>query len=118
MAPEVVLEEPYKSNVDTWSLGVTMIEMMDRVPPLYYLEDTSDIYAEIIYGGSPKFHFTKPSSSMAEIVQWMLTHNSIVRPYPQAVLKKMYTEIKRGNLRCTKQRDLARLVCQVFPDSL
>ncbi|KAL9547521.1 hypothetical protein MBANPS3_006131 [Mucor bainieri] len=118
MAPEVVSESPYKENVDVWSLAITMIEMMDRVPPLYYLENSQDIYADILYGDPPKFHFSIPSKGMTELVRWMLTHNGLARPGAKAVLKRIHGDIKNGTLECTKQKELSYLVREVFPDAV
>ncbi|OBZ82393.1 Serine/threonine-protein kinase STE20 [Choanephora cucurbitarum] len=118
MAPEVVSESPYRENVDIWSLAITIIEMMDRVPPLYYLEDTQDIYADILYGDPPKFNFSIPSKGVSDMVRWMLTHNGMTRPGAKAVLKRMNSDIKKGVLECTKQKELAYLVREVFPDSV
>ena len=39
MAPEVVKEELYDSKVDTWSLGITVIECCDGQPPFYEVEE-------------------------------------------------------------------------------
>lgn len=117
MAPEVVSESPYKENVDVWSLAITMIEMMDRVPPLYYLENSQDIYADILYGEPPKFHFSIPSKGMTDLVSWMLTHNGNTRPGAKAVLKRIQSDIKKGALECTKQKELSYLVREVFPDA-
>ncbi|KAI9267458.1 kinase-like domain-containing protein [Sporodiniella umbellata] len=117
MAPEVVSESPYKENVDVWSLAITMIEMMDRVPPLYYLENNQDIYAEILYGDPPKFHFSVPSPAMHELVSSMLTHNGLSRPGAKAVLKRINHEINENILECSKQKELSFLVRQVFPDA-
>ncbi|KAG1460696.1 hypothetical protein G6F46_005181 [Rhizopus delemar] len=117
MAPEVVSESPYKENVDIWSLAITMIEMSDRVPPLYYLENNQDIYAEILYGDPPKFHFSKPSPAMHDLVRWMLTHNGLSRPGAKDVLKRINQDINRGVLECSKQKELSFLVRQVFPDA-
>lgn len=117
MAPEVVSESPYKENVDIWSLAITIIEMMDRVPPLYYLENSQDIYADILYGEPPKFHFTIPSQGMSDLVSWMLTHNGLTRPNAKAVLKRIYSDIKNGSLECTKQMELSYLVREVFPEA-
>lgn len=117
MAPEVVSESPYQENIDIWSLAITMIEMMDRVPPLYYLESSQDIYADILYGDSPKFHFSLPSKGMTDLVAWMLTHNGLTRPGAKAVLKRIHSDIKKGKLVCTKQKELSYLVREVFPES-
>ncbi|GAA5797098.1 hypothetical protein HPULCUR_002477 [Helicostylum pulchrum] len=117
MAPEVVSESPYKENVDIWSLAITIIEMMDRVPPLYYLENSQDIYADILYGDPPKFHFSIPSRGMTDLISWMLTHNGLTRPGAKAVLKRIYGDIKKGTLDCTKQKELSYLVREVFPDA-
>jgi serine/threonine protein kinase len=87
MAPEVVSENLYKENVDIWSLAITIIEMMDRVPPLYYLENSHDIYGEILYGNPPSFNFTAPSKGMAELVSWMLNMDGAARPGAKTVLK-------------------------------
>ncbi|KAL6078425.1 Serine/threonine-protein kinase 4 [Balamuthia mandrillaris] len=35
MAPELILEQPYDSSVDVWSLGVTAIELAEGRPPYY-----------------------------------------------------------------------------------
>lgn len=117
MAPEVVSESPYKENVDIWSLAITIIEMMDRVPPLYYLENSQDIYAEILYGDSPKFHFSIASKGMTDLIAWMLTHNGFTRPGAKAVLKRIYGDIKKGSLECSKQKELSYLVREVFPEA-
>lgn len=86
MAPEVVSEQPYKENVDIWSLAITMIEMMDRVPPLYYLNGSREIFQEILYGHPPSFQFATPSPGMANLVAWMLEPEKEKRPGAKCVL--------------------------------
>jgi serine/threonine protein kinase len=87
MAPEVVTESFYTENVDVWSLGITLIEMMDRVPPLYYLENTVEIYQEILYGKQPSFHFTTPSTALQNLLDWMLNPDGHHRPMAKDVLQ-------------------------------
>jgi serine/threonine protein kinase len=91
MAPEVVAESPYTENVDIWSLGITMIEMMDRVPPLYYLESSTEIYREILYGKPPTFNFATPSTAMINILEWILNADADDRPMAKDVLNVSYS---------------------------
>ncbi|KAG0165241.1 signal transducing kinase of the PAK [Apophysomyces sp. BC1015] len=122
MAPEVVAESLYKENVDIWSLAITMIEMMDRVPPLYYLEEPRDIYGEILYGNPPTFNFTVPSACVSELVRWMVHPQPEQRPNAQTVLtiyldvQKIKHHIRSGELNCGRQADLATIVRDVFPE--
>ncbi|KAI8327788.1 kinase-like domain-containing protein [Chlamydoabsidia padenii] len=114
MAPQVITGTPYTANVDVWSLGITMIEMMDRVPPLYYLENTDDIYHEILYGKQPTFQFSTPSSALHLFLEWMLDENGDRRPMAKDVLKSLKKFISQGFLKCAVKSDLAHLVQDVF----
>lgn len=100
MAPEVVSEQPYKENVDIWSLAITMIEMMDRVPPLYYLNGSREIFQEILYGHPPSFQFATPSPGMANLVAWMLEPEKEKRPGAKCVLTVRKRERKRDTIVC------------------
>ncbi|KAI8086322.1 kinase-like domain-containing protein [Halteromyces radiatus] len=115
MAPEVVAESPYNENVDIWSLGITMIEMMDRVPPLYYLENSTEIYREILYGKPPTFNFATPSTAMVNILEWILNADADDRPMAKDVLTNIQQFIDQDHLKCAKKSDLASVVQQVFP---
>ncbi|KAI8343709.1 kinase-like domain-containing protein [Chlamydoabsidia padenii] len=115
MAPEVVAESPYTENVDIWSLGITMIEMMDRVPPLYYLESSTEIYREILYGKPPTFNFATPSTAMVNILEWILNADADDRPMAKDVLNSIQQFVSQDHLKCAKKSDLAKLVQQVFP---
>mmetsp|Transcript_12104 Transcript_12104/g.18995 ORF Transcript_12104/g.18995 Transcript_12104/m.18995 type:complete len:143 (+) Transcript_12104:1514-1942(+) len=38
MAPECIMQKPYDSKIDVWSLGITLMEMLERDPP--YFDET------------------------------------------------------------------------------
>ncbi|KAI9321681.1 kinase-like domain-containing protein [Dichotomocladium elegans] len=116
MAPEVIAVEPYKENVDIWSLAITMIEMMDRVPPLYDVDDTRQIFYQILYGKPPSFTFSKPSPSVHGLVRWMLNPDGATRPGATEVRTRIDQLVQEGQLFCAKQPELAALVQQVFPN--
>ncbi|CAM0139423.1 hypothetical protein VKS41_004770 [Umbelopsis sp. WA50703] len=114
MSPEVIREIPYDEKVDVWSTAITLIEIMDRVPPLYYLESTDDIFAEILWGPPPHFTFASPSNNIRDIASWMLDQDARRRPGAKDVLQEINRQINDGYLDCASQADLAYFVQHVF----
>ncbi|CAO3696459.1 unnamed protein product [Umbelopsis ramanniana] len=90
MAPEVIREFEYSEKVDVWSMAITIIEMMDRVPPLYYLDNTDDIFAEILWGAPAAFSFAFPTERMKDMVMWMLDKDTRRRPTAKCVLSVIF----------------------------
>lgn len=86
MAPEVVRQQNYTDTVDLWSLGITIIEMMDRVPPRYYLEVEDEIFNAILSEPAPTFSFAYPSVYMRGLVAWVLDEDGLTRPSAKEVL--------------------------------
>ncbi|KAI9310083.1 kinase-like domain-containing protein [Dichotomocladium elegans] len=86
MAPEVVREEPYDEKIDIWSLGITIIEMMDRVPPHYLIKDEEELFDIIATEPSPTFTYSYPSMYMRGLVAWLLDENVKSRPSAKDVL--------------------------------
>lgn len=47
LAPELLLGQGYTKNVDWWTLGVLLYEMMTGLPP-FYDENTNEMYRKIL----------------------------------------------------------------------
>lgn len=86
MAPEVIREQPYDNRVDMWSLGITIIEMMDRVPPHYLIKDEEELFTVILSEPSPTFTYSYPTMYMRGLVAWLLDEDRRTRPGAKDVL--------------------------------
>lgn len=86
MAPEVIREEYYNESIDMWSLGITIIEMMDRVPPHYLIKDEEELFDIIATEPSPTFTYSRPSMYMRGLVAWLLDEEAYTRPSAKEVL--------------------------------
>lgn len=86
MAPEVIKEIPYTEKVDLWSLGITLIEMMDRVPPHYNLKDDEDVFEKIMEDTSPTFTYSYPTIYCTGLVAWLLEEEPENRPSAKDVM--------------------------------
>ncbi len=54
MSPEIVKKLNYNENVDIWSLGILLFEMVHGFTP-FYADEISDIYNKIIKSDLSKF---------------------------------------------------------------
>lgn len=86
MAPEVIREEIYDEKIDLWSLGITVIEMMDRVPPHYLIKDEEELFDIIATEPGPTFTYSYPSMYMRGLVAWLLDEEPSTRPSAKDVL--------------------------------
>ena len=64
LAPEIVIQKGHDKNVDWWSLGIILYEMLFGVPP-FYLKDLDKMY-ELIKTSQPKFLRQYPISKDAK----------------------------------------------------
>lgn len=87
MAPEVIREQFYDEKIDMWSLGITIIEMMDRVPPHYLIRDEVELFKTILIESSPTFTYSFPSMYMRGLVAWLLDEQPSTRPSAVDVLQ-------------------------------
>ncbi|KAI8341250.1 kinase-like domain-containing protein [Chlamydoabsidia padenii] len=115
MAPEVIREDYYNEKIDLWSLGITIIEMMDRVPPHYLIKDEEELFDIIATEPSPTFTYSHPSMYMRGLVAWLLDEESSTRPSAKDVLMEIDAHIKSDLLPCSTSQELARFTNQVLP---
>lgn len=75
MAPEVILESKYDAKCDVWSLGITLIEMAEAVPPLDHIHPMRAIF-QIPKRDPPKFQqMEKWSPEMNDFLAKCLVKN-------------------------------------------
>ncbi|KAI8059865.1 kinase-like domain-containing protein [Gongronella butleri] len=115
MAPEVIREEYYDEKVDMWSLGITIIEMMDRVPPHYLIKDDEELFDIIATEPSPTFTYSHPSMYMRGLVAWLLDEEAPTRPCAKDVLMEIDAHVKSRLLRCSSTQELGRFANHVLP---
>ncbi|GAA5804818.1 hypothetical protein HPULCUR_010326 [Helicostylum pulchrum] len=115
MAPEVIREDYYNEKIDMWSLGVAVIEMMDRVPPHYLIKDESELFSLITSEPSPTFTYSYPSMYMRGLVAWLLDEEPTTRPVAKDVLLEIDTHIQKHLLPCSSSIELAHFLNQVLP---
>jgi serine/threonine protein kinase len=86
MAPEVIREQYYSEKIDMWSLGITIIEMMDRVPPHYLIKDEEELFDVVLSEPAPTFTYSYPTMYMRGLVAWLLEEDFRTRPTAKDVL--------------------------------
>lgn len=115
MAPEVIREQYYDEKIDMWSLGITIIEMMDRVPPNYLIKDEIELFATILSEPSPTFTYSYPTMYMRGLVAWLLDEAPQTRPSAKEVLAEIDAHVQSRLLNCASTVETARFVNHVLP---
>lgn len=114
MAPEVVRKEYYDEKIDMWSLGITIIEMMDRVPPHHFINDETELFNLVLTEPSPTFTYSYPDMYVRGLVAWLLDKEVVTRPCAKDVLNEIDTHVQRHLLPCSSSIELAHFLNQVF----
>ncbi|KAI9351014.1 kinase-like domain-containing protein [Pilaira anomala] len=115
MAPEVIREQYYNEKIDMWSLGITVIEMMDRVPPHYLIKDEMELFSTILSEPSPTFTYSYPTMYMRGLVAWLLDEHPSTRPSSKDVLSEIEAHVQSRLLKCSTSAELARFINHVLP---
>ena len=84
MAPELIRHMPNKESVDIWSLGITVLEMAEGVPPYSDINDGMKAMLKIVMEGAP---------ALQEPSQWSEQFNDFVG----CMLEKNVGTMKRNN---------------------
>ena len=96
VAPEILRGDPYKGEVDVWSMGVICYVLLAGYPP-FYDEDTRKLYRKI-RNGNYQFHdehWKTISSDAKDLIRKMLTVNQKERWTAKQLLKHPW--ITSGN---------------------
>jgi len=107
MAPEVILQQPYTNTIDIWSLGIMLIELVDRVPPHHGVADDEEIYDRILSEPTPVFQRGRASVWLFALLEYMLERDGNRRPNAKEVLMALDESVKHNELTCAVNQDLA-----------
>ncbi|GAA5808248.1 hypothetical protein MFLAVUS_001636 [Mucor flavus] len=114
MAPEVIKEDSYDEKVDLWSLGITLIEMMDRVPPHYSIKSDDKVYDKILEDPSPTFTYSYPTIYCTGLVAWLLEDDPANRPTAKDVITELDLHLEQGLLKTTTAQELTNFVTKTL----
>ena len=79
MSPEVISRIPYGTEVDIWSLGIMLVEMVEGEPP-YFDEPPLTAMRMIRDIAGPELHYKAKSAQLRSFLQLLLTRDSVRRP--------------------------------------
>ncbi|CEP18747.1 hypothetical protein [Parasitella parasitica] len=114
MAPEVIRESVYDEKVDLWSLGITLIEMMDRVPPHYNIKSDEKVFNKILEDPSPTFTYSYPTIYCTGLVAWLLEDDPANRPTAKDVITELDLHLEQGLLKTTTAQELTNFIVKTM----
>ena len=94
MSPEVISRVPYGTEVDIWSLGIMLVEMMEGEPP-YFDEPPLTAMRLIRDIGGPELQCKAKSSQLRSFLQLLLTRDSVRRPTARELLHHPFIKKSR-----------------------
>jgi len=100
MAPEVIKEDSYDFKADIWSLGISVIEMADGVPPFSHMHPMRAIFLIPMMNSPPKVRDeTKFPQIMLDFIARCLTMNPDDRPSSRELLDFEFVKDEVDKLR-------------------
>ncbi|KAI1897924.1 hypothetical protein AGOR_G00088290 [Albula goreensis] len=99
MAPEVISKQPYGTEVDIWSLGIMVVEMVDGEPP--YFNDTPVAAMKRLRDEPPPTvrSVHKISPMLKDFLECMLTRDPLGRASAAELLEHPFL-LQAGSARC------------------
>jgi len=76
LSPEIILGQAYTKNIDWWTLGILLYEMMSGLPP-FYDENTDKMYEKIVK--NPLTFSDVFTSEAKSILKGLLTRDPSIR---------------------------------------
>ncbi|XP_046692810.1 serine/threonine-protein kinase PAK 6b isoform X1 [Silurus meridionalis] len=99
MAPEVISKTPYGTEVDVWSLGIMVVEMVDGEPP-YFSDTPIAAMKRLRDDAAPSVRNThKISPVLRDFLESMLTKDPLERTSATDLLKHPFL-LQSGSPRC------------------
>ncbi|XP_034051521.1 serine/threonine-protein kinase PAK 4 [Thalassophryne amazonica] len=99
MAPEVISKSPYGTEVDVWSMGIMVVEMVDREPP-YFSETPVAAMKRLRDEPAPTVrNVSQISPVLKDFLDRMLTRDPLVRASATDLLEHPFL-LQSGSSQC------------------
>ncbi|XP_069028728.1 serine/threonine-protein kinase PAK 6-like [Embiotoca jacksoni] len=98
MAPEVISKTPYGTEVDIWSLGIMVVEMVDGEPP-YFSETPISAMKKLRDEAAPSVKNMRVSPVLKDFLGCMLTRDTLQRSSAADLLEHPFL-LQAGAPRC------------------
>jgi len=111
MPPEIILKAPYNEKVDVWSLGVTLLQLIDR-KGFENGNAFSSLFKTSTEGRPNAFSSDNYSSNLRSFIQSMLTKDVQKRPSVEELLQHEFLKIAET------RRNMEKVISQIFISSV
>uniref|UniRef100_A0A4W6ELW1 non-specific serine/threonine protein kinase n=1 Tax=Lates calcarifer TaxID=8187 RepID=A0A4W6ELW1_LATCA len=99
MAPEVISKAPYGTEVDIWSLGIMVVEMVDGEPP-YFSDTPITAMKKLRDEAAPSVkNIQRVSPVLKDFLGCMLTRDTVQRSSAANLLEHLFL-LQAGSPRC------------------